>query len=162
MPDPTCSAFCVAYPESTTASSAFASAGPNELPEESVAALSGPDAAWSTSTPTTLNAPVVKLDWKVLALLPAVMAGTVPVTVASVSARPPTAAETPCCAATVARSATGRAEYGPSARSLMSMLLPAATCPCLTALSSWENPKVVRSLVPWAGAWVSVRSVPTP
>ena len=60
--DPVASLFCAAYPESTSASSAAASAAVRAAPEVSLAELSEPRAVWARSTPSTVNEPVVKLE----------------------------------------------------------------------------------------------------
>ena len=88
--------------------------------------------------------------------------GTVPVTVASVSARAPTAPVTSCWRAIVPTDEPLSVPYSLLARLFRSILVPAAIWPLRTCWMSCRKPNTVAALWPWAGAWVTVRSVPTP
>ena len=93
----------------------------------SLAALSGPSAVSARSTPSTVKVSVVKLELKLP--LSAFSAGTVPLTVTSVSASPPVAADTPLSRATWASEPELIAPYWVLTSWLMLIWVPAAICP---------------------------------
>ncbi len=124
------------------------------------AALSGPSEVSARSTPSTVNVSVVKLELKLP--LPAVREGTVPVTVTSVSARPPVAADTSCSPATWATEPELTVPYWLLTSWLISIFVPAAICPLRTLLICCRNPNEVPPPDPFAGGCVTVMSVPTP
>ena len=129
-------------------------------PAVSLAALSGPSEVFARSTPSTVNVSVVKLELKLLR--PALSAGTVPLTVTSVSASPPVAADTPPSRLTGASEAAFIVPYWVLTSWLMLILVPAAICPLRTFLISCRKPNEVPPPEPLAGGCVTVMSVPTP
>ena len=89
-------------------------------------------------------------------------AGTVPVTVMSVSASAPVAAVTCCCRDTAASWLAVSVPYCVFSSSLSLIFVPAAIWPLRTCLICCLKPNVRPEPDPCFGGWVTVRSVPTP
>ena len=125
--------------------------------------LSGPSALLATSTPSTPKLFSEKVDFR----LPPppeliVTFGRDPVTVKSVSVRPPTAAVTPDCFETAVTSAELRTPYAPTKRSLTLIFSPGTSTPPCSRFTCCTIPNPTEGLEFDFGAWVTVTSVPTP
>ena len=150
-------------------------------PEVTLPVLSGPSSPLAMSTPFTTKLLILKLAPKLLGFPPPLLlpppppkppppplpllklsAGTVPVTVRSVSVRPPAAAATFCNLPTVVTADVPMAaSVPPPASVLLSILLPAFGRVPVPIACRKPNPNPPLP-VPAAGALVTVMSVPTP
>jgi hypothetical protein len=164
---PTVRLFCLAYEESTTITAAAASEARKSRPEVMAAVDSGPMSGWLVSTPSSVvgwtPTCAFALDecpsWKfrVPDCPSGLLSLTVPLTLMSKPLKPPATDLTP-----------SRWAILPSAVSLIVPCPSMGTTLSVFVFADLSAPEVPLSLnicgppLPALGAWVTVRSVPTP